>query len=319
MELIDYSDNYETIWETICELSPISTIMHTRKYLSYHNDKFQDFSLIIKQKKNTAILPAASTKLNKDSIISHPGISFGGLIHDGFLKGNISIEAFNLICEYYAKKGFKRFIYKSIPNIYHKISHQDDIYSLFRLNAKKIRCDLSCAIDLEKNIKLNNRRKRNLKKALKNNIEISESINYLEEYWKVLINNLSIKYGVKPTHSYKEIKKLQNFFPENIKLVTGLFNGSVTGGVLIYLTKEVCHLQYIAKNKEGLELNVLDLVINYCINKYKNKSFKWLDFGISNEMDGKFLNEGLYQFKSEFGGSGVVHEFYEVNLENFYI
>ena len=40
------------------------------------------------------------------------------------------------------------------------------------------------------------------------------------------------------------------------------------------------------------------------------------DFGISTEAEGMILNEGLYRFKSEFGGGGVVHEFYEMRLED---
>jgi hypothetical protein len=36
--------------------------------------------------------------------------------------------------------------------------------------------------------------------------------------------------------------------------------------------------------------------------------------GISTEQQGTVLNDGLYRFKSEFGGGGVVHEFFEIDL-----
>ena len=36
---------------------------------------------------------------------------------------------------------------------------------------------------------------------------------------------------------------------------------------------------------------------------------------VSNEQEGKILNERLHRFKTSFGAGGVVHEFYEVELE----
>ena len=40
----------------------------------------------------------------------------------------------------------------------------------------------------------------------------------------------------------------------------------------------------------------------------------YFDFGISNEDEGRVLNEGLYRFKYEFGAGSAVHEFYELDL-----
>lgn len=318
MELIQYSDNLKNVWEEICQTSQISTIMHSRKYLSYHQDKFCDKSILLKTSKNKiALLPAASDSKKKDLVVSHPGISFGGFIHDGFLKGELSISAFQIVCKYLAKEGFKKFIYKAIPNIYHNIPCQDDIYSLFKLKAKKIRCDLSCSIDLENIQELSNRRKRNLKKAMASDIKISDDVCYLKEYWYLLTQNLKNKYKTNPTHSYEEINKLKNFFPKNIILITGIHEKKVIGGILFYLTNKVCHCQYIASNKKGNELFVLDKIVNNCINLFKNRGYKWFDFGISNENNGEILNEGLYKFKSEFGGAGIVHDFYEINLVPF--
>ena len=41
---------------------------------------------------------------------------------------------------------------------------------------------------------------------------------------------------------------------------------------------------------------------------------KYIDFGISNEGNGKILNLGLISQKEGFGAKAVVHDFYEICL-----
>ena len=57
-----------------------------------------------------------------------------------------------------------------------------------------------------------------------------------------------------------------------------------------------------------------DGLASICIRSAIGSGRRWFDFGTSNERQGRFLNEGLYEFKSNFGGGGVAHEFYTLNL-----
>ena len=50
-------------------------------------------------------------------------------------------------------------------------------------------------------------------------------------------------------------------------------------------------------NSNGYEVSGLDLIFEYSIDKAIQEKKRWFDFGISNENQGKLLNEGLYQFK----------------------
>jgi lipid II:glycine glycyltransferase (peptidoglycan interpeptide bridge formation enzyme) len=58
--------------------------------------------------------------------------------------------------------------------------------------------------------------------------------------------------------------------------------------------------------------------MDYATGKSADLGARYFDFGISNEQEGRILNEGLYRFKVSFGAGGVVHEFYEVELERGY-
>ena len=53
----------------------------------------------------------------------------------------------------------------------------------------------------------------------------------------------------------------------------------------------------------------MDYLINEC---YSSKEY--FDFGISTENEGLFLNEGLTSQKQEFGGRGIVYDFYEIRV-----
>jgi lipid II:glycine glycyltransferase (peptidoglycan interpeptide bridge formation enzyme) len=57
----------------------------------------------------------------------------------------------------------------------------------------------------------------------------------------------------------------------------------------------------------------LDLVFTKAIEMAVGRNLRYFNFGICNEDNGNILNDGLYRFKSEFGGAGVAHEFYEIS------
>lgn len=46
----------------------------------------------------------------------------------------------------------------------------------------------------------------------------------------------------------------------------------------------------------------------------EQKLFWYLDFGISNENDGRYLNLGLIEQKEGFGARTVVHDFYRLTV-----
>ena len=305
------SGNWDNFINECCQ----STFMHSRKFLSYHKNKFHDDSIFLEEDgKYIAAFPAAKSVNNDQTIISHPGITFGGLLHKGNLKGDATLKAFDLIKDYYSKRGYKKLVYKSIPHIYHKAPCEDDLYALFRMNAKLIRCDLTSSIDNYNRLKISDRRKRALKKAIRNEITIEESSIFLKEFWSILEINLQEKHKKFPVHHLDEISLLSSLFPEDIRCICALHNSKVVAGVLLFESAMVSHAQYIASNGDGLELSALDLVFDYCINSSKHNHKRWFDFGISNENNGLDLNKGLYTFKSEFGAGGITHEFYEIDL-----
>lgn len=313
MRVATYLASDDCLWDKIVDRSVNGTFLHTRRFLNYHRDRFQDTSLVIAfNGEAVAVLPAARHPQQFDLVVSHPGITYGGIIHDGSLRGSRTIDAFEAIAVHYRQIGFKRFLYKPVPYIYSRVPAQDDLYALFRFGGQRVRCELSATIDLAHRLQPSTRRLRSLKKAVKA-VTVSADIGYLELYWKVVSGNLERKYATAPVHRLDEIKLLAGLFPDQITLYSALSEAGLVAGVLLFKSPNVWHAQYIAADQVGYDLSALDAVFDRIIADAATNGVRYFDFGTSNENEGLVLNNGLYGFKTEFGGAGVAYEQYEVS------
>lgn len=294
----------------------MGTFLHTRRFLSYHAHRFTDESVCLPKTAGgmQAVLPAALDPADGTAVVSHPGITYGGLLHDDSLTGMACLKAFEEICEHYAARGLRRLRYKAVPHVYHRMPAHDDLYALFRLGADLYRRDLSCAIDLAARATPAQRRRRSFKKALAAGVQVIEGFEHLSDFWSILEENLASRHGAKPVHTLDEIILLRSRFPGEIRLLVALLQGEVVAGTLLFDTERVSHAQYIASSAQGRDAGALDAVFEAAIAYARRDGRRYFDFGISTEEGGRELNAGLYDFKAEFGGAGVAHDFYEIRL-----
>ena len=101
-------------------------------------------------------------------------------------------------------------------------------------------------------------------------------------------------------------------FPDEILCLCSVHNGEVVAGIILFITAQVVHTQYIASNAMGREVSAVDAVIEHGISLGTTAGKKWFDFGINNENNGLILNDSLYSYKNGFGGGGYTHEFYKL-------
>ncbi len=316
MQIIKYSEEHQTDWDAFVSQAPMGTFLHTRRFLAYHRARFDDVSVLLKNDKEqiVGVFPAAVDPEDSRRVVSHPGITYGGLLHSGELVGEKMLAAVEDLQHYFLDQGFEVLRYKPVPSIYHQRPSDDDLYALFRLGAARSRCDLSCAIDLANRATPSHRRKRGLKKALRLGVEVVSGEQHIDQLWDVIEDNLHRKLDEKPSHSRDEIKYLHSLFPENISFLVGRLAGDVVAGVTLFSTKPVVKAQYIASSQAGYDASALDAVFESAIELGRSAGRRYFDFGTSNRNEGQHLSVGVYQFKHEFGGTGVVHEFYDLNL-----
>ena len=312
IEIIRYNDCHKEEWDKFVKESKNGTFLFERNYMDYHKDRFTDCSLMVIYDGKLRTLFPATHHSKKKEIISHGGLTYGSLITDKGITTTIVLEIFQAVLAYYRENtSAKKVIYRTIPYIYHQYPSDEDLYALFRNDARLTERKISSTIKISEALPFRGRRK--LTNAAKSRMRILED-NDFAAFWEILGQRLMDKYGVAPVHSLEEIELLHKRFPDNIRLFRVTDNADTTlGGVVTYVMKNVVHCQYICTNDEGRRTGALDYLYEYFI-KDRFAHLEYLDFGISVEDGGHYLNEGLIAQKERFGGRAVVYDTYEIDI-----
>lgn len=309
-----YEKNDCTNWNAFIGQAKNATFLFHRDFMDYHSDRFQDYSLVVLDgEKWVAVLPA--NVVGKE-VFSHQGLSYGGLVYNEKVKLASVIEVFKSLLSFLNDNKKEKLQLKLLPSIYHQKPAEELKYALFLAEAQLIRRDTLAVLDLSQQNNLSKLRKRSIQKGISNDFVIKE-VDDFEDFWnEILIPNLAQKHQAKPVHSLEEITKLKALFPENIRQFNVYQNGIIVAGTTIFETSTVAHSQYISGKEDKNELGGLDLLFKQLISEtFKNKRF--FDFGISNENQGRKLNDGLSYWKESFGASTIVHDFYELETSNY--
>jgi Acetyltransferase (GNAT) domain len=311
-----YAPGYLAAWEDLVGRSCNGSFLHTRRFLSYHGDRFADRSVLLQDRRGrvTGVFPAAVSPACAEMIISHPGLTYGGLVHDGSVRGASMIAALTEIADHYRQLGYRRLRYKAVPAVYHSVPADDDLYALFRLEARRYRADLSAAIDLSHRGPLSQRRVRSRKAAEAAGVATDENWDEIGGFWRILEANLAQRHGTSPVHSLSEIRLLHELFPDEVRLIVARAGGALAGGAVLFAAGPALHMQYTATTEQGRAACVTDLVMERAIDLACRRGHRFFDFGVSTPHEGRCLDEGLYEFKVSFGAGGVVHDHYELDL-----
>lgn len=305
-----YSAEDKEDWDLLVERSKSPLFMFKRDYIDYHADRFKDFSVLIyKDDKPAAALPCNE---NGESVISHGGLTYGGLILGTDLHAADVLTILLSVVEFFKCADKREIMYKVVPRVFNQYPSDEELYAITRLGGKLVRRDLSSVIKLCAMPKLSDSRKSTARKSFKAGAVVKE----LHEFdtFHHLLSFVLEKFGSKPVHTVDELRLLKSKFPDNIRLFGTLLNEQLLAAVLIYDFGTVVHTQYMASSNNGRKIGALDFLLIELITKefYKKEYFS---FGISTERNGEVLNEGLIRQKEGFGGRGIVHDFYKLSLK----
>lgn len=321
MEIRRYTATDQPVWDDFVRSSRNGTFIFERAYMDYHSDRFADFSLMYLTPKGQllALLPAC---LLTDAAVgkvlsSHAGLTFGGFIFSSDTQMADVLELFSSTLSFLREQGFSRWSYKKVPYIYHRQPSDDDEYALWLNGAQLTVCNISTTIDLRSTLQLavSQNHCRQERKARQSGISVAETHD-LREFWAIVCANLMNRYGVMPVHSLEEMSLLQSRFPDNIRCFVATLNGECLGGVLLYESDCVAHVQYPHATPRGKKLGVIDFINLFLINYYRTSKphIRYFDFGSSNEDNGRYLNHSLIFYKENFGGRGVTYKTYTIEI-----
>lgn len=306
-----YTSDKKEKWDNFLQSAKNGHFFFYRDYMEYHSDRFKDFSLIFYDDKDR-ILGLLPANISGNEVITHGGLTFGGIIVDVNMTVAKMLNMFEKLKVYLHNAGVTALVYKCMPYIYNTYPADEALYALFLNKATLYRRDVSFSICLKNRLKYQEQRKRAIKKGYNNKYDLQESNKYAE-YIQLMDEILSKYHATHPVHTAAELQLLAERFPNNIKLYTAEKEGKIVAGTVFFLQAGVVHTQYLANSDEGKKNGALDCLLDWLINDvYKDKV--WFDFGIANEQQGWYLNGGLAAQKEGFGARAIVHDFYRLDV-----
>ena len=331
MIVVPYSVNYREAWDGFVRQSKNGTFLFLRDFMDYHADRFFDCSLLIYEGDVNsgetqapegldglkAVFPANFVERER-TVCSHGGLTYGGLVMEAEITQQEVLGIMQQVMQYYRDMlQASTLVYKPIPYIYSALPAGEDLYALFRAGARLRSRAVSSVVALRNQLRMRTLRQRQAKKALDNNFYIEHLVESdregLHTFWQLLTDVLMTHHGVRPVHSEEEIGLLMQRFPREIKVFLVKHEERTTAGCVVFVCAQVAHVQYIAADDEGRQFGALDLLFRHLITE-RYKQMEFLDFGISTEREGHWLNTGLIFQKEGFGGRAVCYDYYEVDL-----
>jgi hypothetical protein len=308
IDVVRYQPDDKADWDNFLAGARSNYFIFRRDYMDYHADRFHDCSLLFKRSgRLLAIMPA---NIAGDTLHSHQGLTYGGIISDMGMGSALMLDAFRALIGFMKKEGLRRLVYKPIPYVFHSQPAQEDLYALTLNGAVLSRRDLSSALFIEGGVKYTKGKKSNIARARRCGIEIRKSTDYAT-FIGMLAAVLESRHGVTPAHSVAEMELLSSRFPEHIHLFGAFAGDTMLAGSVIYDNRPIIHTQYMASTPEGKTAGALDLLINVLLTE-TYADYRFLSFGISTINQGQTVNFGLVESKEAFGARGMVHDWYEM-------
>lgn len=308
-----YHKNNYKIWNDFIAQSKNATFLFHRDFMEYHKDRFEDFSLLVFQdEKLVAVLPANKSG---NSIYSHQGLTYGGLIYNTKLKAEKVASILDHILFFLKENSFETFYYKPIPGFYFNNGNQETDFFLFKKGAVLERKEMNLAINLTLPLQISKSKLKHFRRIEDLDLDIVEEEDF-DTFWSLILEpRLLEKFNAKPVHTKEEILFLKQKFPENIRQYSVYKNDEIIAGITIFETENVVKSQYGATSKKGEEVRALDFLFINLIEKYKRKGKQFFDMGIVNEENESGYHSGLLNQKEELGCTVYNQDFYKIDIQ----
>lgn len=323
-EISDTSDREkEKIDNFILDMNTNGEFINSFNYLAYHQEgRFVDKSIVVIDEGSGVIrgvFVAAEDPNSPKNIISHPGTTFAGVIINRKLSIKNVEEIINIMLDYYEKK-YESIIVKMRPEFFSIQPFGMISYFLmergyqYRMSGLANVIDISQISNEDELFLLYDATKRNqIRKVLREKKFVVKSENKLrQEVWRAMNNTLEQKHNVHSTHSFEEMDELMKRVPNHISVYyADTIDDEYGAFALIYRFKNVFHTQYLDTNYKYTGQYPNLLLIHELIQIAKRDGYTKFSFGVSTENNGKYLNEGLFNYKAGYGGGSIIQEKYE--------
>lgn len=306
-----YSSTDRQKWNDFVSKAKNATFLFHRDFMEYHQDRFEDYSLIIEDENIwVAILPANRIR---NELFSHQGLTYGGLVFKDNFDETTRITIFDSLLNHLILNHFNTFFIKPILSIYIEEGFDKIESPLIQKKVNLYRKDMNLVIDFKSDYFISKSKLKHFRRVSSLGLEIRKDNDYRLFWNHVLIPRLNEKHNAKPVHSLEEIIYLHSKFPHNIEQYNVYFDNEIIAGVTLFVFKNGVKSQYGATTNLGEKMRALDFLFISLINKFKEK-VSFFDMGSVSTNQGDSINQGLLKQKVELGCSIFTQDYYSIAL-----
>lgn len=312
MEIIEYTPKWKEKWDQFVLQSNNGTMFHLQKFFEYHKPgKFNFNHLIFLEKGNIiAVLPGSI--INSSLFESPIGASYGSIVTKD-VKFSQAMEIVQTLIDYGKAKGWKEILLTSAPRVYERHPNENLDFAMLWLGFNYELHYISSAIKLFPDQDIISRFqptvRRNVRKTLKDSDIRVEINDRYDEFYPILVDNKA-RHGVKPTHSYEDLIKLNELLPDNLKLFMVYYKDKPIAGSSLFICNEIVTLCFY--NMLLYEYEYLKPIhrVMYEVVKWSTENgYQYVDIGVS--QDTKAANPmtpsmSLIEFKEKFDAKTVM-------------
>jgi hypothetical protein len=295
------------------------TFLFHRDFMNYHNERFEDHSLMFyKDEQLICCIPA---HIKNQVFHSHMGLSYGGLILNEIGTENMSV-LLDAFFEYIKDAVFSvsslcivKAEIQLPPVSYHKL-HQEMTLILKDKGFIVNRILDNMFVKLDQKLRVSPKKTRGYRNGEFVGLKIERSKEFKHFWVQILVPQLHARYASQPVHSLEEIESLASKFPENIIQHNLFRDDQLLAGITFFIKNNIVKSQYTASSSLGLKINAVGFLYMEAMKEFQEKGFLLMDYGSVNERDGS-VNEGLLRFKKELGCEQEKWKRWEIELSDF--
>jgi hypothetical protein len=311
---VPFEPAHRELWNRFIEESNNGTIFHRLDFLDYHEKGRFNFHhlLFFKGDELVAVLPGA---VSGDMFKSPAGASFGGFVTAKYLGIADADQIVKACIRYFASIKVKE-IYLTPPmQIYNETFNEAVEYAMHYNHFVIISSLYSSVIDFSRihgkeDLSRNTRHKIN--KAVNKGVQIEQK-NDFDAFYPILLENKR-KFGVAPTHSLQELKKIDRLLPGMMTLFMAYHEGKPVAGELLFEANNRCVLNFYTMHLyEYHSFFPVNLLIEHSIRWCNERGFRYLDYGVSADTfssDPMEPSWSLIIFKESMGATGCQRKTY---------
>lgn len=307
----------KTKWDEFVRNAANGTIFHQIKFLDYHERSKFDFHHLIFEDSGEikAVLPGC---INRSSYISPAGSSYGSLVYNNlsFCELEAIIDVF---VDYLKIHSFKEACLTFAPIIYSDCNNETDKFLLqyngFKVSKQLISHAIKLKVNSEEDIlkSLTGSCRRAVKKSFQYNLHIEINDDY-HLFYDMLVENKK-KFNTVPTHTYDELLRLKELFPNEIKLIMAYNEKKQpVAGILFFICNSRCVLMfYICHYYEFQNSRAINRLFFELTLWATKRKYQWLDMGVSMDTFSENPMEpsrNLITFKESMGSQGFLRSTY---------